>query len=377
MPVRCRLIDMTSATQINSDIQFILEHILLAPSGDNTQPWRCIVDGTTIEFWYESQTAFVPKMFWESIQGRSFSYLTFGILIEHAAIAASTRGYRVIPTYFPDATQELYIAKIEIIKDDSVVPDPLISAISERSTNRNPYEVKPLQQKDRDVLMTVSSPVPGPQLKLVESKNDMEQSMSFNSYYEELLFSNKHIHQRFFSLINWSKKADEIRRMGFYITSLSSSLFSIFGLVILQCWWITKLGSVFGLHKFIAHDQQAAHLKASAFGVIYSVGNSDAAWIDAGRYVERVWLTANINGLSLQPMCGSLVIKSLVGTPQELSLLTPERKNELLKDYQTLRQSLSIPDSDIRFMFRIGYTSEKAPKTHRRHFEEIVTVRNV
>jgi hypothetical protein len=161
---------MTSATQINSDIQFILEHILLAPSGDNTQPWRCIVDGTTIEFWYESQTAFVPKMFWESIQGRSFSYLTFGILIEHAAIAASTRGYRVIPTYFPDATQELYIAKIEIIKDDSVVPDPLISAISERSTNRNPYEVKPLQQKDRDVLMTVSSPVPGPQLKLVESK---------------------------------------------------------------------------------------------------------------------------------------------------------------------------------------------------------------
>lgn len=368
---------MALPSQLKGDMQFIIEQILLSPSGDNTQPWRFVVDGTTIELWYVVPNDVVPELFWKSIKGRAITYLTFGILIENAVIAASVRGYSVVPSYFPNKNEDLYIAKITLIKKASIAPDPLIEAISGRSTNRNPYDMTPLLQNDRMALMNVSSSDTHQSLMLLESREIMHRSMGFITRYEEILFSNKLLHRRFFSLINWTKKIDEMKRVGFYIASLSTSLVSIFGLWVLQHWRIARLGTFFSMQKFIAREQQTLHLQASAFGFIYGTPNTDTGWIETGRYMERIWLTAYKNGLSLQPMSGSLVIRSITGTKEESQLLTPVVSKMINEDYNTLLHTVGLKDTEeIHFMFRIGYTDQKVPKTLRRPLQDMVTLRD-
>lgn len=357
------------------DIHFIVEQILLSPSGDNTQPWRLVVDGNSIELWYTAPKDFLPALFWKSVDGRTFTYLTFGILIENATIAASSRGYRVTTLEFPEKNEPLCIAKLVLTKDSSVTQDPLFTALAKRETNRKPYTTTPLRSPDREALKHIGADKNYNKLLLLERGEEMDICSMLIGHYEKVLFSNKYLHQRFFSLINWTKKIDRERRSGFYILSLGSALFSIVGLWFLQFWWLTRIGNVFGLEKFIAKEQQSTYKKASAFGLIHMPKGADVNWIQVGRYLERVWLTATNCGLSFQPMSGSLLLKSIADTKEGELLLTQKERKALLEDYNAVLYELGIEDSELSFMFRIGYTGETTPKTLRRGFSDVVEIK--
>ncbi len=77
--------------EIPSDIKYILEQALRAPSGDNTQPWHWVVSDYTLELWHTEPEGFIPKLFWGNKKTQDSTYLAFGTMIENLSIAASAK----------------------------------------------------------------------------------------------------------------------------------------------------------------------------------------------------------------------------------------------------------------------------------------------
>src|SRR3989338_6084427 len=125
------------------DLIYILKKGVQAPSADNMQPWKFRLTGNEIEFYI---TPSKPPHFLE--MGYRTLYLSAGCVIENMRLAAANRGYQLKPSYFPDPSNPLCVAKIHF--EQSPHPNPLPqgegrvrenddSVIEQRCTNRKFY----------------------------------------------------------------------------------------------------------------------------------------------------------------------------------------------------------------------------------------------
>ena len=117
-------------------IQKILEYGCMAPSGDNSQPWRFKIDKRTVHIFNEPSSD-------ESLYNfrQQASYVAHGALAENILIAAPPLGYSAQLAFFPEATNANYVARVTFEPAVSR-GDPLFDAIPKRTTNRKLYDQK-------------------------------------------------------------------------------------------------------------------------------------------------------------------------------------------------------------------------------------------
>src|SRR3989339_590851 len=102
---------------MNDDIRFILENALLAPSGDNNQPWHWTVRRNMLELWSRFSDEPMNSLYSSSSSSSSSAYLALGTAIENACIAATARGYRVTVSYFPNSPEPTLVALLILAKE--------------------------------------------------------------------------------------------------------------------------------------------------------------------------------------------------------------------------------------------------------------------
>lgn len=134
-------IDISEFPDDGSDLEklkFFARYAVLAPSGHNTQPWRFSTDGEALLLGAD----YKRRLPYSGVQANE-PLVSLGACLQTLQLAAKGFGYEIDVEY---TLKNDLIAKISL--GSKTTPDPsLIDAITSRSSNRHPYDLKPLSEK--------------------------------------------------------------------------------------------------------------------------------------------------------------------------------------------------------------------------------------
>jgi nitroreductase len=129
-------------------IEDILNHARWTPSGDNMQTWRFEIIDTThfVVHGYDTRDHCVYDL-----QGHA-SQLAMGALLESIAIAASNFGYKVEFQLRGNMPETQPTIDVTLTEDTTINPDPLFSYLPIRSVQRRALKTTPLSAEQKMAL---------------------------------------------------------------------------------------------------------------------------------------------------------------------------------------------------------------------------------
>jgi len=284
-------------------IEAILELARWAPSGDNTQPWRfeIVDDAHAVVHGYDTREHCVYDL-----DGRP-SQLSIGALIETAAIAASSLGMRLNATLRPEAPETRPTCDLVTEADTTLGRDPLVDVIQQRCVQRSPYETTPLT---------------GPQKAELEASVGADYSVRWiegrpaRLSMARLLFRSARLrlvtpeaYRVHRDVIEWDAQfsIDKVpdQALGVNQAMLSMMRFAM------HSWARVRFFNRFLAGTWLPRIQMdylpavacAAHFALMARRPPISIADN----IEAGRAMQRFWLTATRLGLMLQPEMTPLI----------------------------------------------------------------------
>lgn len=354
---------------MNEQVRKILQAAILAPSGENSQPWKLEIDGVKIRL---SNLIDKDQSLYNFEQRGS--YVAHGALLENLSIAAKHLGYDSQIKMFPEE-QDLNVVADIVLQSSTPKPQPLYDAIWRRVTNRKPYSTKLLENKDKVAIEEAALNDLNIDYRFIDNQESITELASKLTINERLLVENHVIHDMFFSSLNWTEAEEMERRQGFYINTLELPPPARTIFPIIRHWWIAKLLGIVGLSKKITADNQQLYQSCSGYGIILMSNVSSINYINAGRVMERIWLTATSRGLWLQPTAGPLYLNNLLDAGIVTTLSTSHR-NEIRSLLKVVKKIFGFTDETVGMLFRIGRGVAPSAKSARRQLEDVVVREN-
>ena len=287
-------------------IREVLRLGTLAPSGDNSQPWRFVMRGTEVDLFN------VPSRDTSLYNYRQrASLLGHGALVENVAISARALGLGVSVTLFPDASQPDWVCRFAFTPSEPA-EEPLFAAIPARITHRGSYVGTPLTPAQVESLKAAAAVVPGTALHLVTGPEERAALAHLLRWNERVVFENPHLHRFLFEHLRWTREEEERTRDGIPIDTLGLNPPQRLGFPALSRWGVVRALNHVGLSAVVALESLRKLRASSALGLVSADGGEDRDFVVAGRAMERLWLEATRLGLAFQPVTGIICLMERV-----------------------------------------------------------------
>jgi|WetSurMetagenome_2_1015567.scaffolds.fasta_scaffold00502_10 hypothetical protein len=309
-------------------LTFLLNYAILAPSVYNSQPWQFNVSEGEIQvFADESGRLKVAD------PDRREQYISLGCALENLIIAAEHFGYNCTVSYFPGP--EDLVATVSLQANSVAPPDSrLFDAITSRQTSRTSYEPRAIIKADLGAIIGRCSD----QDAAIFITDDPALKRSFldlTIIADEILYSN----------VNYKSELGHWLSMG------------VMG--------PRGLESKIAQMKVVFLDVGPEQIKVDAdlinstpcLGFISTANNDSLSSVKAGRTMERFWLGATAQGISLQPLSQTLE------TAQ-----TRENLTGLLSGQSGMKPEMGV----VQQVFRLGYGQPASEHSTRRPLEDVI-----
>jgi len=302
----------------------------LAPSKHNTQPWRFIVRGASLELWTDPRRA-LPDT---DPQMREL-VISCGAALHHVEIAGRALGRNLAVELLPDGGLSL-LARVVEVGDAPVTAhdEALLSAIARRHTDRGPLDASPLAPSLPFQLQSTAAET-GASLRLVSTAGDRATLASLVERADRILVRDGRVDRE---LGRWLRGASDTRRDGVPDDHTRGPAASY------RAEFVQRDFS--GGHGTAAHDRPGRD--HPLLGVLCTAGDRMGDWISAGRALSAVLLEATTAGANA----------SYLNQPVEVTSLRT-----------ALRSDLRLT-GDPQLVLRIGAGTSVLP-TPRRPVEEM------
>jgi hypothetical protein len=330
--------------------RWILSHAILAPHSHNLQSW--LVDlKTPDEIVLRCDlTRLLPETDPFSRQ----IMMSHGTFLELLDLAARERGQRTEITLFPegafgpDKIDQRPVARIRLVADSSVRPDPLFAQILKRRTNRSAYD--PSRPVPAAAWQAMAEAGAGSGLRFgfagSESADVLARHRAIaNEAWRIELITPRTILESF-----------KVMRVGAAEVAQHRDGLTLMDPTVV---WLTRLG-LFDRTKAPAPDSYATTGQIKDFAAkmestpgflwIVSEGNDRATQVRAGRAYARVQLAATAHGVAMQPLSQAL---------QEY----PEQAGPYAEIHRLL--GASAPAHTTQMWARVGYAPAVPPAPRR------------
>lgn len=300
---------------VASPLHQILDLARWAPSGDNTQPWRfeLLGDACFVIHGFDTRDHCVYDL-----DGRP-SQMSLGALIETICIAATAFGLRAEVRRRMAMPETLPTFDVTLAVDASVAPSALVTAIPLRSVNRRPYSPKRLTADQKTALER--SLDDGYRLVWLESLSERWRTARLMFANAELRLTTEEAYRVHRDIIHWRRRysPDRVPDQALGADPLTLKLMRF----VMRDWhrvrffnrflagtWAPRLqmdllpGLMCGAHFVLVRNQPPASIDDH---------------VDAGRNVQRLWLTATSLGLMHQPEVTPLIFSRYVRDRQAFS----------------------------------------------------------
>jgi nitroreductase len=323
-----------------SFLRDVVSAAVRAPSANNTQPWRFVGRGDTLEVWADRSR----QLFVQDPNGREL-HLSCGAAVALAEVYARSRGVDSVVQVLPDHAAPDHLSDVRFT--GSVEPSDedraLAAAIEARHTDRRPFDPRPVPAEVVHQLVHVAGQH-GCSVRVVDSPDDAVALAVTLARADEALTGS-------------TDYAEELRR-----------------------WTGREPGAADGIPHSAAADVDP-HRRASNYRlrdvdpdhaaepsgvsdepptaerplvlVLGSPDDSPATWVEAGRSLGRLLLATAAEGLVASPMSQAL---ELAGTRARLSADVGVRNPQMV--------------------LRVGYPVDEAPggPARRRPVDEVFSV---
>ena len=294
--------DVLPQEPLPEPLNSILNLARWAPSGDNTQPWRfeVIDENRFVVHGFDTRSECVYDL-----DGHG-SQLSLGALLETIAIAATAHGRETDIRHRSDSPEQAPIFDV-LLRPSAIAADPLAASIQTRSVQRRPLSMRALTSDEKQVLEAAVKP--GFTLLWVEGwpgKWAAARLMFANAKLRLTMREAYEVHRR---IIDWGKRfsEDKIPDQSFGLDPLTLRLMRW----VMASWKRVRFFNTF-LAGTLSPRIQLDLAPSLACGAHFALLANRAPetlmdYVEAGRRVQRFWLTADHLGLQLQPEMTPLI----------------------------------------------------------------------
>ena len=275
-------------------VEHIVDAARRAPSGGNVQPWRFEADGEEIRFYM------VPERSNSSMDVHyRGSYVGMGASLFNARVAASSLKSLGPIKLFPEGRPSHHVATMQLGTLTDAEISPLQPRVSSRSANRRLGS--PSSIADSTVqLLTRGVEREGARLHFVTDRHRIDELAEVLAESDRLRFLIPNVHQEMMSELRWPGRDSIEEGMDVRTLEMDPSGYAALELL--------GRGDVMGhLGEWRAGKALGARTRvmvgSSSALVLITVPRCDPMWyVRGGSAVERFWLSAEMQGLAVQPV---------------------------------------------------------------------------
>lgn len=352
----------------HQELHAIIAKGILAPSGDNTQPWkfRLLEDGVELYVTMGREPHFFEA-------GFRTLYFSAGAVIENMRVAAGRLGYRSIPSYFPNMSDPLFVVTVRFKREDSRRESDEV--LTRRVTNRKFYDKNrqlepPIFQK----LSGVVSSEKGFQLLWIKkSEPSYTKICKIIGDSDQIRFENKKIYEDLPPTLRFSPREAEETKDGLDLRTFETGPGGAFLFKLISSWNRLKFLNFLGMSRQFNNYARLQMMSSQACGLIVAPGYGPEDYVLGGEVTERVWHEMTRLGLSIQPM------ESLPVFTINLQLnggrdFDETQKRKVMKLKEELYSLYGIGEQrGVIFLFRVGYADPPSARSLRRPVESFLT----
>ena len=292
---------MTDLDQaLDGDLRPVLELAALAPSVHNTQPWRFTWDGTSLHV-LEDRTRALAVL---DPAGRE-RLLSCGAAALQARLGFAVLGYECRTAMLPDPDQPELVATLTVVgrTEPSQEERALAEAIPRRTTDRDPFDDRPVPEEARAALRQAAEQE-GAWLRFIgeDGSDDALELQILLSHADDSQRSDPAYLEE---LAAWRRDREA---EGIPTRSLPSVPAELRGAT-----WVARDFDAKGPASAPAPAAEAPRPEHPAVLVIGTEGDDVVDWVTAGQALARVLLRATVDGLAAQPLTQVLEVPILRG----------------------------------------------------------------
>jgi hypothetical protein len=331
-----------------------------APSGDNLQPWVVRWDGGALHISIDP----LRDRSLYNFQYRA-SLIAVGAMIENMTIAARAAGLATTAAAVAPSGGSGLPSYVLTFTPGNLAPDPLHAAIERRCTNRRSYSAAPIAADVVQSIRESGAGIGDAELTMVDDRAAIKRIARAASLNDRFLFEVRQLHDQFFEAIRWSRAEAEASKDGLLIDTLELGPMRP-GFRAMRSWGLVRMANLLGSSRLAPGHSYRTFLRSGAFGFLQMRSAGPQAYVDGGRALERIWLTATARGLAFQPMAGMLYLlwsmREAAGAPW-----VEDRRALLERAAAELGAELPLDAGQTTIMlFRIGVGPDPSATSLRR-----------
>jgi len=279
---------------VGSDpIEMIVDAARWAPSGGNIQPWRFEADAQEIRMYL------VPDRTTTMDVRHRGSYVAIGAALFNARVAAASLKNLGDIQLFPEGSPSHHVATLMMGDATDYEIAPLATRVRTRVANRQPGNGEPLDEQVVKVL-TRGVQREGAQLRLATDRTQIESMAELLGESDRIRFLLPTLHREMVGELRFPGR-DSLSE-GLDVRTLELSPPEIAALELLRRPDVMEHLADWRSGQMLGARTRATVASSSAVAVV-TVPRSDPAWyVRGGEAVERLWLTAELHGLAVQPV---------------------------------------------------------------------------
>lgn len=329
-------------------IRKILENAIMAPSGDNCQPWQFAIDGLKVELYNDPRRD--TSLY--NLKQRA-SLIAHGAFLENIKVVSSSVGLAAEIQFSPDDEDENHIASISFTETSEQV-SPLYQAIPIRHTNRERYLPAVVSAEKCELWQRLTG-CESESVWVCWQKEQMATFVKLLSYNDRLVFEVQDLHRFLFEQIRWTDQEARKTGDGLDIKTLGLNLVDRSSFSLLKKWGFVAFLNKIGFSSIIQLKAKQLLNSSSAFAVLTISSDTVDDYVRGGMLWQRLLLQLASEGLTVQPIAG---LAFLVQSAKE-GLLADKLTQEQLRNLQRIRRELirlsgCNDEKIVLAMFRIG-----------------------
>lgn len=351
------------------DLEKLLILANMAPSGGNIQPWIWVFDRKGILHLFHDQKRSHSML---DFKGTG-SLVAFGAALENLRLAAAREGIEIeVINHIRNFEEELICSVRFVAKFKNPIQVPhfeLVDGINVRCTNRKNTSRQFLEVSKLQELSDFATSE-GFSIKFTEEYSDLEGLAEVVGGMDRMRFFHEEGLMDFIKEVRWTEKDALATLDGIDIATLELSGTEKAAMGLLKdprtVKFFRKFLMGFGLTK-ISKDTIT---KSSAIMLLQGDKFSPMTYLEGGKVLQRIWIKANMLGISFQPVTAMLFIfqKVLQETNHGFS---PEEAAEIQKLKSKFDRIFKNGNTSTDlFMFRLNVAGDPSVRAFRRNVKD-------
>ncbi len=351
------------------ELKDLLNFANMAPSGGNIQPWIWVFDRKGILHLFHDQERSHSML---DFKGTG-SLIAFGAALENLRLAAAKAGIEIeVINHIREFEEEL-ISSIRFVakyKTPIQVPNfELVEGIALRCTNRKNTKRTLLEIAQLEELVAFAQQE-GLSIKITEDKKDLESLAEVVGGMDRMRFFHEEGLLDFIKEVRWTEKDAIETKDGIDIATLEMSGTEKAAMGLLKDPRTVKFFRQFLMGYGLTKISKDTLCTSSAVMLLQGSEFTPQAFLDGGKVLQRIWIKANMLGISFQPVTAMLFIFHKVLQESNHGFTDLEEKE--IKQLKNKFDRIFNNQSGVQdlFMFRLNKAGEPTVRAYRRDVED-------